>query len=156
MITIPIPGGEDLRIEWVVLDVNGTLTLDGDLLPGVLERIARLREQVGVKLLTADTRGRLDEVARALGVRGLRLEGDAVGEQKRAYVERLGAARVAAIGNGMNDAGMLAAATLGIVVLGPEGAAGAALRVADVVAENIIDALDLLLEPLRLVATLRP
>lgn len=155
MITIPIPGGDDLRIEWVVLDVNGTLALDGKLLRGVPARIARLREQVGVKLLTADTRGRLDEVARALGVQGLRLEGDAVGEQKRAHVERLGAARVAAIGNGMNDVGMLAAAALGIVVLGPEGAAGTALRVADVVVINIIDALDLLLEPLRLVATLR-
>lgn len=119
MIAIPIPGRETRRIERVVLDVNGTLTLDGELLPGVAERIARLREQTGVELLTADTRGRLAEVARALQVRGVRLEADAVGEQKRACVERLGATRVAAIGNGMNDVGML-------------------------------------LEPLRLVATLRP
>lgn len=156
MITIPIPGEDDLRIEWVVLDVNGTLTLDGNVLHAVPARIAWLREQAGVELLTADTRGRLDEVARALGAPGTRLEGDAVGEQKRAHVERLRAARVAAIGNGMNDTGMLAAAALGIVVLGPEGAAGAALRVADVVAANIIDALDLLLELLRLMATLRP
>lgn len=141
MITITIPSRAALHIERVVLDVNSTLTLDGALLPGVVERIARLQEQVGVELLTADTRGRLVDVTRMLRVRGVRLEAETISEQKRAYIEGLGAAGMAGIG---------------IVVLGPEGAAGAALRVADVVTAGITDALDLLLEPLRLVATLRP
>jgi len=75
-------------------------------------------------------------------------------EQKRSLVERLGAERVVAIGNGANDAGMLQAAALGIAVLGPEGLAGEAWQAADVVA-GIHQALDLLLHPRRLVATLR-
>jgi soluble P-type ATPase len=156
MITVAIPGQEVLLIERVVLDVNGTLTLDGALIGGVAERIARLQERATVELLTADTRNRLDDIARLLQVRGVRLAGEAIGDQKRAYVERLGPARVAAIGNGMNDRGMLAAAALSIAVIGPEGAARAALGVADVVVASITDALELLLDPLRLVATLRP
>ncbi len=50
---------------------------------------------------------------------------------------------------------MLAAAALGIAVPGPEGAAAVTLAAADVVAPDILVALDLLTHPQRLVATLR-
>jgi soluble P-type ATPase len=50
---------------------------------------------------------------------------------------------------------MLSSAALGIAVLGPEGLAVEALRAAHVVVARIEDALDLLLHPQRLVATLR-
>ena len=50
---------------------------------------------------------------------------------------------------------MLAAAALGIAVCGAEGAAAETLQVADVVVIRIVDALDLLLHPKRLMATLR-
>ena len=59
------------------------------------------------------------------------------------------------IGNGRNDVAMFKAATLSIAVVGPEGAAAVAVRSADVVCLNIHDALDLLMNPLRLKATLR-
>ena len=67
----------------------------------------------------------------------------------------LGADRCVAIGNGANDALMVDEAALGICVLGPEGSAVACLVRADVVTPGITDALDLLLHPRRLVATLR-
>ena len=60
------------------------------------------------------------------------------------------------IGNGANDALVLEAAALGIVVLGPEGASSRALRAADIVCSAVTDALDLLLDPTALAATLRP
>jgi soluble P-type ATPase len=50
---------------------------------------------------------------------------------------------------------MLHEAALGICVLGPEGMAVEALMAADVVAPSVLDALDLLYHPLRLMATLR-
>ncbi len=59
------------------------------------------------------------------------------------------------IGNGFNDVLVLEAAPLSLVVLGPEGASSAALRAADVVCATATDALDLLLEPTALSATLR-
>jgi soluble P-type ATPase len=50
---------------------------------------------------------------------------------------------------------MLQAAVLGIVVLQEEGAAITAWQAADIVVPNILAALDLLLEPERLIATIR-
>ncbi len=50
---------------------------------------------------------------------------------------------------------MLRAAALGIATVQREGAAVDAMRAADIVVQNVRDALDLLLKPRRLVATLR-
>jgi soluble P-type ATPase len=77
------------------------------------------------------------------------------GAGKLQHVRQLGAERCVAIGNGTNDVLMLDECSLGIVVLGPEGTSGAALRVADVICRSIEEALDLLLSPQALVATLR-
>jgi len=59
------------------------------------------------------------------------------------------------VGNGLNDAGLLRRAALGIAVLGPEGLSRLALLAAEVVVGSVVDALDLLLKPHRLRATLR-
>ena len=70
-------------------------------------------------------------------------------------MRRIGAASVAAVGQGANDAGMLRAAAVGIAVMSPEGLAVETLHAADVVVSDILDALELLEKPIRLVATLR-
>jgi P-type E1-E2 ATPase len=164
MLTVEIPGYGQLALEHLVLDLNGTLALDGEVLPGVAERLAALSSHLPVHLLTADTRGRGAATAAALGISLHRLapgfvvsaqpNGDEA-SQKRAFVESLGAERVAAIGNGANDAEMLAVAALGVAVLGPEGLARAAWQNADLIVPDINAALDLLLHPQRLIATLR-
>jgi soluble P-type ATPase len=155
MIRIDIPGDAPFELENVVCDYNGTLARDGRLLPGVHDRLAALAHQLTVHVVTADTFG----TARAelSGLEG-RLTVLAPGNQaaaKAAYVNKCGAACTAAIGNGQNDRDMLKAARLSIVVLGDEGTAAAALGAAIVVARDIRIALDLLLNPQRLVATLR-
>ena len=147
--------GRIKRLEYLLIDLNGTVALDGEPISAVAERLTALSAHLTPYLVTADTHGRAAEIAGRLGVRLLRIEGGDEAAQKRALVERLGAERVVAIGNGANDAEMLAAAALGIAVLGPEGLATAALQAADVVVGCIEDALDLLLRPRRLVATLR-
>jgi len=50
---------------------------------------------------------------------------------------------------------MLSAAGLGIVVIGREGAATRAIMAADLAVHDITDALDMLLDPTRLLSTLR-
>lgn len=152
-LSFDIPGSEPLRLDYLVLDVNGTLTECGILIEGVEERIGHLREAVEVRLLSADTLGTLDGAAERLGVQADRISR---GEEKRAYVDRLGAERCAAIGNGANDAAMLEVARLGIAIVGIEGAGGATVRAADVVCRSILDALDLLLAEEVLASTLRP
>jgi P-type E1-E2 ATPase len=135
-----------------VLDLNGTLTNRGELIADVAERLERLGTRLDVHVLSADTFGTLAAVTAELDARVLAVAG---GDEKARHVATLGAERCAAIGNGANDAAMLARAALGVAVVGPEGAAGAAVRSADVVCRSIVDALDLLLDERALVATLR-
>ena len=76
-------------------------------------------------------------------------------EQKELYVNNLGALEVVAFGNGRNDRRMLNAVRLGIAVLGREGCAVETLQVADICILDVVDGLDLLLNPKRLEATLK-
>ncbi len=152
MIELDIPGRGSYQLEHLVFDVNGTLAVDGILLEGVIERITALRAHLNIHLLTADTHGRQDVIDATLGLEAQRI-GTSAGKLR--YVLDLGADRVVAIGNGANDVGMLRAAALGIAVLGPEGTAADAIDAADIVVPGIITALELLLNPRRIVATLR-
>jgi P-type E1-E2 ATPase len=155
MIELNLPGRGNLRLAHLALDVNGTLAKDGRLLDKVAKTVTGLRDRLEVHLLTADTFGRQEHIDLMLGMRATRLQpGDEAG-QKRAYVERLGAETVIAIGQGANDAGMLKVAAIGIAVLSEEGLAVEALLAADLVMPTIHDALALLEYPTRLIATLR-
>jgi P-type E1-E2 ATPase len=155
MIEIEIPGRGVMQLHHLVSDVNGTLAFDGQLLPGVAEALRGLGQRLEIHLLTADTLGRQAAIDQELGLTATRIPAGNESEAKAAYVEKLGAHRVAALGQGANDAGMLKAAALGICVLSPEGTAGEAARVAEVLAPDIAAALALLQNPRRLVATLR-
>jgi P-type E1-E2 ATPase len=155
LIRVEIPGWSTLDLRHLVLDLNGTVAVDGAAIPGVAERLVALAPHLVIHLATADTQGQAREVSQRLGCRLVRIEPRHEASQKQALVERLGAGEVAAIGNGANDARMLSAAALGMVILGQEGLAVAALRAADVVVARIEDGLDLLLQPQRLVATMR-
>lgn len=150
---VSIPGLPDLSLEHLVVDVNGTLTNRGELLDGVEARLGRLSNSLDIRLVSADTFGTLDTIAGRMNVSGVRAS---TGEDKLRLLDELGRERCAVIGNGSNDALVLEAAALGFAVIGPEGASATALRSADVVCTSAADALDLLLDPRALSATLRP
>jgi soluble P-type ATPase len=155
VIEIVVPGSRTYRLEHLVLDYNGTLALDGTPIDGVLPRLRELALQLQVHVLTADTfRSASDAlVDEPLSLTVIGREDQAAAKQ--AYVDSLRPSESACIGNGRNDRLLLQQAALGIAVLGPEGAALETLAAARVVARDINSALDLLLHPLRLVATLR-
>jgi P-type E1-E2 ATPase len=155
MLEIKIPGFRTLQLEHLVLDYNGTLACDGELVKGVRERLARLAHDVRIHVVTADTFGKARRVLAGLPCELCVLPAALQDKGKLAYIERLDARRCVCVGNGRNDRLMLQAAALGIAVIGQEGAAAETLAAADMVAPHINDALDLLLHPLRLVATLR-
>ena len=155
MIELSIPGRGDVRLEHLVTDVNGTLAVDGILIEGVAQRLAALRQRLTVHLLTADTHGRQAAIDKQLDLTGIRLTGGNEVEQKRTFVENLGASSVVAIGQGANDAGMLKAAALGLCVMSAEGVATETLLAADLVVPDILTAFDLLDNPKRLLASLR-
>ena len=155
MISQTIPGFGALRLQHLVLDYNGTLALDGRLLPSVRPRLRALALLVSVHVVTADTFGTVERALRGLPCEVVMFASGRQDAAKARYVRALGARRTACIGNGRNDRLMLRVARLGIAVLGREASAAAALAAADVVAPSIEVALDLLLKPLRLTATLR-
>jgi soluble P-type ATPase len=155
MLEIDIPGFRRLRLEHLVLDYNGTLACDGELLDGVKERLDALAGTLQVHILTADTFGKAR--AQLVGI-PCELSIFPVEDQDRRkleYIQRLGPATTVCVGNGRNDRLMLQEAGLSIAVVQVEGAAMQAALAADVLAPNILAALDLLMQPLRLVATLR-
>ena len=155
MIELRIPGKEPIRVEYLVIDFNGTMAVDGMPRAGCLERLARLAEGVAVHVVTADTFGNVTEHLRDAGFELVILPAGRQDEAKAAYARKLGLKTTVAVGNGANDARMLREAALGIAVVQEEGVAAAAIQNADAVFNHINDALDALLSPDRLVATLR-
>jgi soluble P-type ATPase len=155
LIAINIPGFKHLELAHLVLDYNGTLAVDGILLPGVRERLQGLAADVHIHVVTADTFGEVRATVADLPCTLHILPRQSQAEAKRDYVRGLDAAGTVCIGNGRNDRLMLAEAALGIAVILGEGASGACIAAADVICRDINEALDLLRHPLRLTATLR-
>jgi soluble P-type ATPase len=154
MINIEIPGWGKFPVGHLVLDLNGTFSLDGRIIQGVKRRMNHIAEKLDIHILTADTFGQAVEICSELPVTLHIIQEENQVEAKRKYLSEL-PLNCIAVGNGRNDAGMLADATIGIVVIGPEGASSEAVRAADAVVTNINDALDLVIYPERLKATLR-
>jgi P-type E1-E2 ATPase len=155
MIELTIPGCGELRLQHLVLDVNGTLALDGTLLEGVARRLSGLRDRLNLHMVTADTHGQQSVIDQLLNLSAVRIQRGNESAQKTEFVNSLGADSVVAIGQGANDAGMLKTAALGICILSTEGSAVDTLLAADLVTPDIQSALDLLDKPMRIIATLR-
>ena len=155
MYEIDIPGFRRLELDHLVLDFNGTLAVDGRCLPGVAEALHSLSSRLRIHVLTADTFGRAAEELAGLPIELSKIPATAQAEAKLAFVERLDPRYVVAIGNGRNDRRMLGRAALSIAVMQAEGIAADAVGAADIVVSSVLDALQLLRQPLRLIATLR-
>jgi soluble P-type ATPase len=155
MIGIKIPGFKELRLSHLVLDYNGTIAGHGRLIEGVPEKLAILAPRLMIHILTADTFGTVREQVAHLPADLIVIPQGDQAHAKSEYVRRLGREQVVAVGNGRNDRLMLQEAALGIALVQAEGGAVEALLAADVVAPGILEALDLLLIPAGLTATLR-
>ena len=156
MLKINIPDYKLLEIEHLVLDYNGTLAQDGQIIEGVENQLRKLSTQIEVHILTADTFGTVKSQLTESFINIEIIEKDKEGiDYKSEFVKSLGQKKVISIGNGNNDAQMLKNAALGIAIIGHEGAAVKALMNADIVINSIKGALDLLINKRRLIATLR-
>ncbi len=155
MLKIEIPNYKTLELEYLVLDYNGTIALDGEIRDSVREQLITLSKELEIYVLTADTHGTAKKMCEGLPLKIQTFPTDGALDEKLTVVERLGEDRCIAIGNGRNDKLMCRASALAIAVMEQEGMCGRLLGEADVCTRNIEDALDLLLRPKRLIATLR-
>lgn len=150
-----IPGSGFLELEHFVTDFSGTLSEDGALLPEIKDKLNELSGKLKIHVLTSDTFGRAKKELEGVNCTLHVLEGKGHTIQKEKYVINLGADKVVAFGNGNNDALMLMAARLGIAVCLREGCSKKAIEASQILVKSPTDAIDLLLLPKRLIATLR-
>jgi soluble P-type ATPase len=154
MIFIQRPGQEPLEIEFILIDFEGTLASDRRVHPKAKDKINLLSKRTKIYILTKGEKEVVEEILRRVNAEIFYFTEGETSQRKLALLRQLGATRTVAIGNGVDDAPMLEEAGLGICVIGKEGTSVEALKKADVVVSNILDALDLLLKPLRQKATL--
>lgn len=154
MLKVKIPGREELTLNHLILDYNGTIAEDGYVIEGIAERLEALSESLAIYVITADTHGTAAQRCAGLPLEVKTFPTVEVGAIKAEEARKLSGG-VVCIGNGFNDIQMSDASDISICVIGREGCCGALIGHCDVVVTSIHDALDLLLKTDRLRATLR-
>ncbi len=155
MMTFDIPGRDQIQLSHLVLDYNGTVAEDGIIFEAVKHKLTLLQKSLKIHVITADTFGTVKSEMANLPVEVVTLPKDNQDIAKKKFVQELGPKNVVSVGNGHNDGLMIQASVLGILVVNSEGASVQSLLNGDVLCLSISDALDLLLKPKRLIATLR-
>ncbi|EDM24401.1 HAD family hydrolase [Caminibacter mediatlanticus TB-2] len=149
---IDIPNFKKVEIKNIVFDYNGTIAIDGQLLDEV--KIFLERNNFNIYVITADTYGSVKkELEEFQNVEVVILKTNNHTEEKANFVKKL--KNTIAIGNGNNDSLMLQVADIGVCVIGEEGASSKSILNSDIIVKNIKDAIKLIENPKRIIATLR-
>lgn len=114
--------GDELEIDTLAMDLNGTLTVDGAVVPGVASSLAKL-QSAGLRLyiITGDVRGTARRIVSELARGGVNIEllicKDARGTAfaKLSRLLDVGLDGLAYIGNGQGDALAVRAAAFSVV-----------------------------------------
>ncbi|MDY6839191.1 MAG: hypothetical protein SWH78_14595 [Thermodesulfobacteriota bacterium] len=151
---IVIPGHGSFELENVVLDLNGTITESGEFIPGVVEGFEALsRAGFRIFVLSGDTKGTLAQTFKDFPYIQAVLTEKA--QDKRTFVESIGPERTVCVGNGNIDVEMFKVARLSLCTIQGEGSSKKAMLEADIVVTHIKHAMEILLDPHKLIATLR-
>jgi len=157
-IAVDIPGLGRRHLTTVVSDYTGTYSFGGAIAAEVKRKLTDLAKLVDLHVVTADTFGTAEAQLAGIAM-PYKLRTDRHDAEKAAYVAQFDLAHVAAIGNGNNDRLMLQAVKQGgglaIAVDNGEGCAVDAMLNANLFVVGAVNAIDLLLDPRRLKATLR-
>ena len=152
---VDIPGYKILNLEYLLLDYNGTIAVDREIPAAVKEKLLSLSKTFKIYVLTADTHGTAAQRCADLPVEIKTFPNGTAMQSKLAIAKSLGLEKCAAVGNGRNDCLMCKECVLSIAIAGREGASGRLISQADVCVTSIVDGLELLEKPKRLIATLR-
>jgi len=154
MIILQRPGQNPLEIEFILLNFEGTLATDRRVHPKAKDRLKLLAKRSKIYILTKGEKEAIGEILKKVKAEVIHFTEREVSQGKLDLLRQVGAERTVVIGNGVDDAPMIEEAALGICVIGKEGTSVEAIKKADVVVTDILDALDFLLKPLRQKATL--
>lgn len=155
MLEISVPGKKTYKFEFLVLDFNGTIAVDGKIPDKIKSLLTKIKNDLTIIVLTADTYGSASSQCEALGLQVKTFPQDCAAAEKQKIVENLGKNSVICMGNGFNDIKMFDSADLSIAVLDAEGLCASLLTHADILCRSSEEALNLLLNPKRIIADLR-
>lgn len=148
-----LPHGENIEIKTLVLDLNGTLTVHGEVPKGVYEQINTLKDfGFRIVLLSGDARGTAKNVAEEMRIE-LVIAKNA--QEKEAAILKLEPQTCASIGNARIDIGTFKHARVSILTLQAEGVHAETIQYADIIVPSIQDALSLFIDKKSFEATMR-
>jgi len=150
-----IPGNGTLDIKNILLDYNGTLAVDGVLIPGVEDVLNDLSAKYSIHVITADTFGSAESELKNVHCTFRKLNPENQSEAKLQYLTNLGKDVTSCVGNGKNDRLMIKESILGISIIQAEGAFTETVMVSDIICHDIFAALEFFRTPKRLIATMR-
>ncbi|PPK63050.1 soluble P-type ATPase [Malaciobacter marinus] len=152
---VNIPGKQEIEIENIVFDYNGTIAIDGKLIDGVKENINKLSNDFNFFVITADTYGSVEQELKSVNCKIIKIEKSSQDISKEKFIKELGSNTALCVGNGRNDKLMLKEAILGIAILQDEGICTQTLLNSDILVKSILDVFGFLNDKNRLIATLR-
>ncbi|MHA1792718.1 MAG: HAD family hydrolase [Promethearchaeota archaeon] len=156
VIEVNIPNYGNLKLKFLVMDMNGTIANNGIINPRLKEYFDALSKNLKLYIVTADTFGTVAEMAREFNIDHHLLPKKTLESiEKLEFIRELGPENVIALGNGNNDVMMLKEAIVGIGIIGKEGISKDCLISADILVHDVIDALEIIIKPEKLKATLR-
>jgi P-type E1-E2 ATPase len=148
-----VPFGESFEIETIVLDLNGTLSVNGIIPKGVKGVISQLKKEgFKVILFTGDQRRTAGALSKKLGIE---YRVTLTSRDKESEMRKLDTEKCAAIGNARIDRGTFKHARISILTLQAEGIHASMINQVDIIVPTINDALRLFLNKDSLCATLR-
>ena len=136
MLKLEIPGRGDFEFENIVLDLNGTLSVDGKIHRKVKDKINLLAKKAKIYVLTADTRGQAGQTLDKINTEIVLLSSDNTSREKAEFIHTIGENRTVAIGNGYNDHLMVREAAIGLCIIGKEGASAETVKRSDVILQD--------------------
>ena len=155
MLNINIPGYKNINIKYAVFDFNGTIATDGIIRDDIKRKLKQLQKNFEIYVLTADTYGNVETALKDMNIKVYIISKENGTVDKLNFIKKLGQNSCIAIGNGNNDCLMMKEAEIGICIVDEEGCSIKTFMNSDIVVKNINDCLDILLNPKRLIATLR-
>lgn len=150
---IEIPRGETIEINTIVLDLNGTLSVNGVVLnetKALIEKLKKLKYRI--VLISGDIRGNAKQISEELKIE-LFLGTTSIDKAKQ--MKQFNKETTASIGNARIDIGTFENSKLSISTLQSEGIHTGILKYVDIVVPSIEDALKLFINTKSLAGTLR-
>lgn len=156
-IDIKVPWGEKYIIKNVVFDLNGTLANNGEIAGTTEELLKELAKHARIYIITADTHNTAESLKKKIGefTEIIVLQSDEHDLEKARFVHTLGFRETVTLGNGGNDLKMVQEGILSFGIMAGEGIYAPLLSKVDIVVHNIDHAIDMLINPMKIVATLR-